>query len=70
MQEIQMKMKSKGYMAGGKTKGYKAGGKIKMVEKDGKKVPFFAADGQGQDGQRRQGSNNQRLFPWRQGDGI
>jgi hypothetical protein len=47
MQEMAMKMKSKGYMAGGKTKGYKAGGKMKMVEKDGKKVPFFAADGQG-----------------------
>jgi len=23
------------------------GGKVKMVEKDGKKVPFFAADGAG-----------------------
>lgn len=44
-----MKMKSKSYKAGGKmkTKGYKAGGKLKMVEKDGKKVPFFAADGKG-----------------------
>jgi len=42
-------MKSKGYKAGGKmkTKGYKAGGKLNMVEKDGKKVPFFAADGKG-----------------------
>jgi hypothetical protein len=37
MQEMAMKMKSKGYMAGGKTKGYKAGGKMKMVENDGKK---------------------------------
>lgn len=45
-----MKMKSKGYKAGGKmkTKGYKAGGKLKMVEKDGKEVPFFAADGKGE----------------------
>ena len=37
--------KSKGYMAGGKTKGYAGGGKLPMVEKDGKQVPFFAADG-------------------------
>ena len=45
-----MKMKSKGYKAGGKmkTKGYKAGGKLKVVEKDGKEVPFFAADGKGE----------------------
>lgn len=44
-----MKMKTKGYAAGGmmKTKGYKAGGKIKMVMKGGKKVPAFAADGVG-----------------------
>jgi len=45
-----MKMKSKGYMAGGKmkTKGYKAGGKLKMVKNaEGKEVPFFAADGEG-----------------------
>lgn len=35
--------------AGGmmKKKGMAAGGKLKMVEKDGKKVPFFAADGKG-----------------------
>jgi hypothetical protein len=33
-------------MSGGKM-GYAAGGKMKMVEKDGKKVPFFAADGVG-----------------------
>ena len=39
--------KTKGYMAGGKTKGYAGGGKLKMVEKDGKQVPFFAADGKG-----------------------
>ena len=30
-----------------KKKGYSKGGKLKMVEKDGKKVPFFAADGVG-----------------------
>ena len=36
-----------GMMKGGKVKGYKAGGKLDMVEKDGKKVPFYAADGKG-----------------------
>ena len=47
------KMKAKGYAAGGKmkskmkAKGYAAGGKLKMVEKDGKMVPFYAADGKG-----------------------
>lgn len=42
-------MKKKGYAMGGamKKKGMAAGGKLKMVEKDGKKVPFFAADGKG-----------------------
>ena len=42
-------MKKKGYAKGGamKKKGMAAGGKLKMVEKDGKKVPFFAADGKG-----------------------
>ena len=40
-------MKKKGYAKGGmKKKGYAAGG-LKMVEKDGKKVPFYAADGKG-----------------------
>ena len=39
--------KSKGYMRGGKTKGYAGGGKLPMVEKNGKQVPFFAADGKG-----------------------
>ena len=41
--------KPKGYMRGGKMmpKGMAGGGKLKMVEKDGKQVPFFAADGQG-----------------------
>lgn len=42
-------MKTKGYMAGGKmkAKGMAKGGKLPMVEKDGKKVPFYAADGKG-----------------------
>ena len=42
-------MKTKGYSKGGKmkTKGYAKGGALKMVEKDGKKVPFYAADGKG-----------------------
>ena len=41
--------KTKGYMAGGKmkTKGYAGGGKLPMVEKAGKMVPFYAADGEG-----------------------
>lgn len=44
-----MAMKSKGYSKGGamKTKGYKAGGKLPMVEKDGKMIPAYAADGKG-----------------------
>ncbi len=44
-----MRKKSKGYQRGGKMmpKGMKAGGKLEMVEKDGKMVPFFAADGKG-----------------------
>ena len=33
--------------AGGKIKGYNMGGSLKMVEKDGKQVPFYAADGVG-----------------------
>ena len=40
----------KGYAAGGKAmmkKGYAAGGAMPMVMKDGKKVPAFAADGEG-----------------------
>jgi hypothetical protein len=42
-------MKTKGYSKGGKmkTKGYAKGGKLDMVEKGGKKVPFYAADGKG-----------------------
>ena len=40
-------MKKKGYAKGGmKKKGYAAGG-LKMVEKGGKQVPFYAADGKG-----------------------
>ena len=45
-----MKKKSKGYARGGKTmkpKGMNTGGKMPMVEKDGKMVPAFAADGKG-----------------------
>jgi LysM repeat protein len=45
-----MMKKTKGYAKGGamkKTKGYAAGGKMPMVEKGGKKVPAFAADGKG-----------------------
>ena len=44
-----MMMKKKGMAKGGamKKKGMAAGGKLKMVMKDGKKVPFFAADGKG-----------------------
>jgi hypothetical protein len=38
---------AKGGMAMGAGKGYKAGGSLKMVEKGGKKVPFYAADGKG-----------------------
>ena len=34
-------------MAGCKTKRYNMGGKLEMVEKGGKKVPFYAADGKG-----------------------
>ena len=43
-------MKKKGMARGGmmmKKKGMAKGGKLKMVMKDGKKVPFFAADGKG-----------------------
>ena len=40
--------KTKGYMSGGKTKGMSNGGKLKMTtNKQGKEVPFFAADGVG-----------------------
>ena len=41
-----MAMKPKKMMRGGPAK-KKSGGKLDMVEKDGKKVPFFAADGKG-----------------------
>ena len=44
------RMKKKGMARGGmmmKKKGMAKGGKLKMVMKDGKKVPFFAADGKG-----------------------
>ena len=46
-----MAMKKKGYAKGGAMKrkpiAMKKGSKLRMVEKDGKKVPFFAADGVG-----------------------
>jgi hypothetical protein len=45
MKDSEHKM-AKGGMAMGAGKGYKAGG-LTMVEKDGKKVPFYAADGKG-----------------------
>jgi len=38
---------ARGGMAMGAGKGYKEGGKLEMVEKGGKKVPFYAADGKG-----------------------
>lgn len=38
---------ARGGMAMGAGKGYKVGGKLPMVEKDGQKVPFYAADGKG-----------------------
>jgi hypothetical protein len=38
---------AKKMMAGGMTKKMMAGGALPMVEKDGKKVPAFAADGKG-----------------------
>ena len=41
------KRMAKGGMAMGAGKGYKAGGSLEMVEKGGKKVPFYAADGKG-----------------------
>ncbi len=48
---MKKKPTKKKMMAGGRTKGtkYKAagGGSLKMVMKDGKKVPFYAADGKG-----------------------
>ena len=40
------KAKAKKMMAGGMAK-MKSGGKLPMVEKGGKKVPFYAADGKG-----------------------
>ena len=48
-QESMKGLKSGGRTAkmGGGSMGYAAGGKMKMVEKDGKKVPAFAADGVG-----------------------
>ena len=39
--------KSNNYMGGGMMKRYAKGGELEMVEKDGKMVPFYAADGKG-----------------------
>ena len=41
------KKMARGGMAMSAGKGYKAGGSLPMVEKGGKKVPFYAADGKG-----------------------
>jgi len=38
---------AEGKAYGGKAKKMAKGGKLPMVEKDGKKVPFYAADGKG-----------------------
>jgi hypothetical protein len=46
MKDSEHKM-AMGGMAMGAGKGYKAGGSLEMVEKDGEKVPFYAADGKG-----------------------
>jgi hypothetical protein len=46
MKDSEHKM-AMGGMAMGAGKGYKAGGSLEMVEKGGKKVPFYAADGKG-----------------------
>jgi len=40
-------MKKKRTARGGGTMGYEEGGSLRMVKKDGKEVPFFAADGKG-----------------------
>ena len=46
---MKTKMGTKGGAMGGKmkTKGYSAGGKLPMVEKNGKMIPAYAADGKG-----------------------
>ncbi len=67
-----MKKEPKGYMRGGQgmmkktPKGMKAGGKLKMVEKDGKQVPFFAADGKGKMKEGGKSSQDQGLLQRRQ----
>lgn len=40
-------MKKKRTARGGGMMGYEEGGSLRMVKKDGKEVPFFAADGKG-----------------------
>lgn len=44
---IEKEMEDKEEMTGGGRARYAVGGGLKMVEKDGEKVPFFAADGKG-----------------------
>ena len=58
-------MKKKGYAMGGmKKKGYsKGGGNLKMVKgKDGKMVPFYAADGKGKMNKGGMSKKKKRLF--------
>jgi len=40
-------MEDEDEMGGGGMTGYGSGGRLPMVERDGEKVPFFAADGKG-----------------------
>lgn len=44
---IEKEIGNSGEMMGGGMTRYSQGGGLKMVEKDGQKVPFFAADGKG-----------------------
>lgn len=44
---IEKEMEDKEEMMGGGRMRYSEGGSLKMVNKDGQKVPFFAADGKG-----------------------
>ena len=68
---MKKKPTKKKMMAGGRTKGtkYKAagGGKLKMVMKDGKKVPFYAADGKGK---MKAGGRTMKTSKYRAGGGI
>ena len=57
------KKPKKNYMGGGMMKRYKEGGKLEIVEKDGKKVPFYAADGKGK---MRAGGKVMKYQKWRE----